>query len=118
MPKTLSMVLWTTPYTFQNTSTAIKLAGAALKKGHKVNLFASGDGVHNFTCDQKAAGIPNAEKEFAELMKAGLNIELCGTCLNFRGIKPDNLLEDARPSTMKNLFEMINKSDILLTLEF
>lgn len=49
MSKTLSLVIWTTPYTFQNTSTTIKITRAALGKGYKVNLFASGDGVYNFT---------------------------------------------------------------------
>ena len=34
MSKTLSLVLWTTPYTFQNTSTAIKITRAALGMGY------------------------------------------------------------------------------------
>lgn len=118
MAKTLSMILWTTPYGFQNTSTAIKLARASLKKGYRVNLFASGDGVHNFTGDQKASGIPVAEREFIELIEAGLNVELCGTCLNFRGIKQNNLINGAKRSSMKNLFDMVQKSDVLLTLWF
>lgn len=117
MSKTLSMILWTTPYIFQNTSTAIKPARATLKKGYKANLFASGDGVHNFTRDQKASGIPNAEKEFGDLIKDGLNVELCGTCLNFRGIKHGDIIEGAERSSMKNLFELIQRSDVLLTLE-
>ncbi len=118
MSKTLSLVIWTTPYTFQNTSTTMKITRAALGKGYKVNLFASGDGVYNFTRDQKASGLPNAEKEFSELIRHGLNVELCGTCLNFRGIKPHDLVEGAERSTMRNLFEMIQKSDAFVTMEF
>jgi len=116
MAKTLSMILWTTPYGSQNTSTALKLARAAAQKGYSTRLFASGDGVHNFTKDQKASGIPNAEKEFSELMQAGLKVELCGTCLNFRGIKNEDIVAGAERSTMKNLFTIVKESDVCITL--
>ncbi|MGQ9630922.1 MAG: DsrE family protein [bacterium] len=53
-----------------------------------------------------------------KLMKAGLNVELCGTCLNFRGIKPDDLMEGARQSSMRNLFDIIWRSDVFITLGF
>jgi sulfur relay (sulfurtransferase) complex TusBCD TusD component (DsrE family) len=115
MAKTLSMILWTAPYGSQNTSTALKVAKAAAQKGYLVRLFASGDGVHNFTKDQKASGIPNAEKEFLELMQAGLKVELCGTCLNFRGIKNEDIVAGAERSTMKNLFTMVKESDVFIT---
>lgn len=118
MPKTLTISLFTTPYVFENTYTAIKIAEAALKKGYRVNLFASADGVHNFTLDQKARGIPNAQEEFKNLIEKGLNVELCGTCLQFRGIKKGNLLENAKPSSMSKLCDLIKKSDVFLTLTF
>lgn len=116
MAKTLSMILWTTPYGYQNTSTALRLARAAAQKGYSVRLFASGDGVHNFTKDQKASGIPNAEREFSELMQADLKVELCGTCLNFRGIKNEDIAGGAERSTMKNLFAMVKGSNVCITL--
>lgn len=118
MPKTLGMILWTTPYGFQNTGTALRLAKTALQKGYSVKLFATGDGVHNFTKDQKASGIPNAEKQFSELMKTGLRVELCGTCLNFRGIKNEEITSGAERSNLKNLFSMIQHSDACITLWF
>lgn len=116
MARTLSMILWTTPYGCQNTSTALKLARAAAQKGYSVRLFASGDGVHNFTNGQKASGIPNAEKEFSELMQSGLKVELCGTCLNFRGVMNEDIAVGAERSTMKNLFSMVKESDVCITL--
>jgi len=118
MAKTLTISLFTTPYVYENTYTAMKIAEAALKKGYSVNLFASADGVHNFTLDQKARGIPNAQEEFKNLLDKGLNVELCGTCLQFRGIKKDDLLEDAKPSSMVKLCDLIEKSDVFLTLTF
>lgn len=118
MPKTLTISLFTTPYVFENTYTAMKIAEAALKKGYRVNLFPSADGVHNFTLDQKAKGIPNAQQGFKNLIDKGLNVELCGTCLHFRGIKKDDLLDKAKPSSMDKLCDLIKKSDVFLTVTF
>lgn len=118
MRKTLSILLFTTPYVFGNTATAIKLAEAALEKGYGVNIFAYGDGVHNFTVGQKARGIPNAENEFRKMLEKGLRVELCGTCLRFRGIDKDILVKGTEPSSMKGLCELIKKSDVFITLAF
>ena len=49
MSKTITILLSTTPYSFENTHTAARIAEAALAKGYEVIVFASGDGVHNFT---------------------------------------------------------------------
>jgi tRNA 2-thiouridine synthesizing protein D len=118
MQKTLTISLFTPPYVFENTYTAVKIAEAALKKGYRVNLFASADGVHNFTLDQKARGIPNAQQEFKGLIERGLKVELCGSCLRFRGIKKDDLIENAVPSSMGKLCDLIKESDVFLCLTF
>ncbi len=116
MSKSITILLSTTPYSFENTNTAAKIAEAALAKGHEVTIFASGDGVHNFTKDQKAKGIPNASEVFAKLIEKGLSVELCGTCLAFRGIKEDMQLNGANPSTLKKLFQITNKSDVFINI--
>ena len=116
MPKTLTIFLSTTPYSSENSHTAMRLAQVALAKGYIVNLFASGDGVHNFTLGQKARGAPEAGSGFAGLIEQGLHVELCGTCLTFRGIAPDNLLLGAPPSTMKSLFALMKASDVFVSL--
>ncbi len=118
MSETLTISLFTTPYVFENTYSALKIAEAALHKGYTVTIFPSADGVHNFTLNQKARGIPNAQEEFKNLIDKGLNVELCGTCLNFRGIKKDDLLDMAKPSSMGKLCDLIEKSDVFLTLTF
>ncbi len=53
----------------------MRTAEAALKKGYRVNLFASADGVHNFTWDQKAKCTPNAQEEFKSLIAKGWLLE-------------------------------------------
>ena len=114
--KTLTLFLTTTPYAYENTHTALQLARAALDKGYAVNLFASADGVHNFTADQNPKGIPDAGKEFAALIERGLRVELCGTCLNFRGIGADDVMPGSEPSSMKRLFGLMQSSDVFITL--
>ncbi|MDG6995931.1 MAG: DsrE family protein [Nitrososphaerota archaeon] len=96
--KHLGILLFTTPYSSENTDTAVKLAQAALNQGHSVTVFAYGDSVHSFTKGQRATGIPNAEKEFQVLLDRGLKVELCGTCLNFRGIGNELIIKGAEPT--------------------
>jgi sulfur relay (sulfurtransferase) complex TusBCD TusD component (DsrE family) len=114
--KRLAILLFTTPYSSEHTDTAIKIARSAMKKGHSVTIFAYGDSVHNFTVGQKAVGIPNAEVEFGNLMRDGLKVELCGTCLSFRGIGKEIIMEGAEPSSMRNLCKLMDESDRFVSL--
>lgn len=76
MGKTFTLLLSTSPYSYENTVTAIGIAESALGKEHTVNLIASGDGIYCFLRKQKAKGIPNAEGEFSRLMQKGLKVYL------------------------------------------
>jgi sulfur relay (sulfurtransferase) complex TusBCD TusD component (DsrE family) len=76
MAKTFTLFLTTSPYSYENTLTTIKIAESALSRGHTVNLIASGDGVYCFLKGQKAKGIPNAEERFSELIQKGLRVYL------------------------------------------
>ena len=72
----LTIFLCTSPYAFQNTHSAMRLAEAALEKGHQVAIFASGDVVYSFVKDQRAKGVPNAQEGFEKLIRRGLTVEL------------------------------------------
>lgn len=76
MGKTFSFLLSTSPYSYENTETTIRLAESALNKGHTVNLIASADGVYCFLQKQKAKGITNAEEEFGRMIQKGLRVYL------------------------------------------
>ncbi len=76
MPKTLTLYLSTSPYSYENTLTSVRIAESALNKGHTVNLIASADGVYCFLTRQKAKGILNAEEEFSRLVQKGLRVYL------------------------------------------
>lgn len=76
MAKTFILFLTTSPYSSENTLTAIKISEAALNKGHVAKLITSGDGVYCFLKGQKAKGITNAGEKFSELIRKGLKVYL------------------------------------------
>lgn len=76
MSKTFTLFLNTSPYNFENSYTAMKIAGAALAKGLDTHLVASADGVYNFLKGQKGSGLPHAANGFTALMEKGLKVDL------------------------------------------
>ncbi len=76
MGKTFTFFVSTSPYSYENTETTVRLAESALNKGHTVNLVASADGVYCFLKGQKAKGITNAEEKFSGLIVKGLKVYL------------------------------------------
>jgi sulfur relay (sulfurtransferase) complex TusBCD TusD component (DsrE family) len=114
--RTLTIFLTAAPYAGEHVSTAMRLARAALEAGHRVNLFASADGVYAFTTGHRAKGLPNAEAGFRQLIDQELHAELCGSCLTIRGVGPEQRLPGAEPSSMPGLFRLIGDSDAVITL--
>jgi sulfur relay (sulfurtransferase) complex TusBCD TusD component (DsrE family) len=76
MTKRITLCLNTSPYSHENTYTALKIAEAALEKGHETHLVASADGVYNFLKGQKGKGLPHAAESFQSLMEKGLKVDL------------------------------------------
>jgi len=72
MQREIVMFLSTTPYSFENTHTIIRLADAALKKGHKVRLIASGDGVFSIV----KGLVPKALSAMEDLVGRGLKVDI------------------------------------------
>lgn len=72
MQKELVFFFSTTPYSFENTLTFIRIADAALKKGHKVRLVASGDGVFSIVKGQ----VPQSLSALEDLVGSGLKVDI------------------------------------------
>lgn len=72
MQKEIVMFLSTTPYSFENTHTMLKLADAALKKGRRVRLVASGDGVFSIVKGQ----VPRALSALEDLVGRGMKVDI------------------------------------------
>lgn len=76
MAKTLTLFLNTTPYNYENTYTAMKIAETALQKGMETRLVASTDGIYCFLKGQAGSGMPNAGEGLTALMNKGLKVSL------------------------------------------
>ena len=76
MAKKISLFLNTSPYSYENTHTVMKIAEAALEKGLETHVIASADGVYNFLKGQKGKGLPHASEGFQSLMEKGLKVDL------------------------------------------
>jgi len=72
MEKEIVMFLSTTPYSFENTHTIFRIADAALKKGNKVRLVASGDGVFSIVNGQ----LPKSLSMLEDLVSQGLKVDI------------------------------------------
>ncbi len=72
MKKEITLFLSTTPYSYENTHTIIKLADAALNKGHGVRLIASGDGVFSIVKGQ----VPQSLSAFEDLVGRGMKVDI------------------------------------------
>ena len=74
--KKITLFLNTSPYSYENTYTALKIAEASLEKGLETHLVASADGVYNFLKGQKGSGLPHAFDGFSSLIDKGLKVDL------------------------------------------
>lgn len=84
-----------------NLDFAVKLAAAALDKGHKVDFWVSGNATMLSIEKQRAFKDYSAlEKPLKELMGKGLTITACEACAEARGYNKDNTMEGFKRHSM------------------
>ena len=82
---------------------ATTLAGREEAKG-SVTVFLMADAVTGAKRGQKTPdGFYNVERMLKRFLAAGGTVLLCGTCMDARGLAPDDLIEGVRRSTMDEL---------------
>lgn len=104
MSKTL-LVLNDPPYGTERSYNALRLAGALAKRdGEQVRLFLLGDAA---SCARAGQQTPNGYYNIERMLRAVVNkqteIGVCGTCMDARGLTPDQLAEGTRRSTLDEL---------------
>lgn len=97
-------VLNEAPYGSERAYNALRLAAAiAGKAGEQVRLFLLADAV---TCARAGQQVPegfyNIELMLGKVLRHG-EVALCGTCMNARGLRDDEVIEGARRSTLAQL---------------
>ncbi|MEW6007474.1 MAG: DsrE family protein [bacterium] len=78
-----------------NLDFAVKLADAAIRKGHKVNLWFSGNATLIGIKDQKPfKDYSNLSGRIKDLLEKGCEIAICEACAAARGINKGNAMEE------------------------
>ncbi len=108
----ITLQVMVNPYTYEDVDSAIKIAHAALDKGHEVSIFlfcdsaiASNAKIKPVRGDRK---IPELLKE---LINRGAKVEICGICMDYRGVTKDVIVEGSNPSGLPELAELIYNTD-------
>ena len=95
----------------------VKLAEAAVEKGHKVKIFGYGEGVMVIKDGQNPKRFPNIGEISKDLVKKGVEIAVCETCCAARGVTRGEEIEGAKIGSLTNdLSVFVSKSDRMVTL--
>lgn len=92
------------PYGSERPYNALRLAGALSKReGVEVRVFLLGDAV---ACAVAGQQLPDGHYHLDRMLKPLLRrgqVGLCGTCMDARGLREDQMVDGARRSTLEEL---------------
>ena len=114
MPSTLFIVN-DAPYGNERAYNALRLAGAlAAREGQAVRLFLLADAVGCAKGGQKVPeGYYNVQLMLGKVARKG-EVGVCGTCMDARGLRDDELIDGARRSTLAQLADWTAEADKVL----
>jgi uncharacterized protein involved in oxidation of intracellular sulfur len=110
----LTIIFNDSPYGIEKPWNALRLASTSVSDeiGMDVNIFLMGDSVVSAKKGQKTPeGYYNMEKMLKSLIGRGIEVRVCGACINARGLKEDELVDGVLRGSMKILANWIKKSD-------
>jgi tRNA 2-thiouridine synthesizing protein D len=94
---------------------SFKLAEAAMAKGHKVNMWLSGNAVMMAKKGQKAfKDYSHNQKRMLELMAKGMETTVCEACAEARGYHKEDTQEGMKRASMDWYLAKTVKTDRLL----
>lgn len=103
------------PYGSERVYNGLRLAGAlAGIEGQQVQVFLMADAVFSAKAGQKVPeGFYNVQLMLAKVARKG-EVALCGTCMDARGIKEEELMEGTRRGTLAELASWTAAADKVL----
>lgn len=114
---TLAIQIRTGTMMNMDTNVAVKLAQAAMDKGHKVKIFGYGEGITLIKDGQDPKRFPNVGKITQELAGKGLEVVVCETCCAARGVHRGEEIKGTKIGSITNDFSRFAaESDRLVTL--
>ncbi len=114
MSKTL-FILNEAPYGNERAYNALRLAATlAGKEGQSVRLFLLADAVACAKSGQKVPeGYYNIQLMLGKVLRKG-EVSLCGTCMDARGLRDEELMEGAQYGTLAQLADWTAEADKVL----
>jgi uncharacterized protein involved in oxidation of intracellular sulfur len=109
----LTIIVNDAPYGIEKPWNALRLASTSLTElGMGVKVFLMGDSVVAAKRGQKTPdGYYNMEKMLQVLVKRGVEVKVCGACIDARGLAPSEFVEGVERGSMKILAEWVRDSD-------
>ncbi len=106
------------PYSYQDLDTALNIAEAGLDKGHDVGIFLFADSVLAAFSRVKPLRIDRniSERMQAMIAEKGLRVDICGICMDYRGVRPEETIAGAKPSGLPELASLMATSDRFINL--
>ena len=103
------------PYGNERAYNALRLAGAlAVREGQAVRLFLMADAVMCAKSGQKVPeGYYNVQLMLGKVARKGV-VGLCGTCMDARGLRDDELIEGTTRGTLAQLADWTAEADKVL----
>ena len=103
------------PYGNERAYNGLRLAGAlAAKEGQSVRLFLMADAVGCAKRGQKVPeGYYNVQIMLGKVLRKG-EVGLCGTCMDARGLRYEEVIEGARRGTLAQLADWTVEADKVL----
>jgi uncharacterized protein involved in oxidation of intracellular sulfur len=104
MSRTL-FILNEAPYGTERTYNGLRLAGALSKReGEEIRMFLIGDAASSAKRSQHVpSGFYNVETMLHAASKRGVEIGVCGTCMDARGLGDTDLAEGTKRSSLEQL---------------
>jgi uncharacterized protein involved in oxidation of intracellular sulfur len=103
------------PYGNERAYNGLRLAAAlAAKEGQSVRLFLMADAVGCAKIGQKVPeGYYNVQLMLGKVLRKG-EVGLCGTCMDARGLRDEEIIDRARRSTLAQLADWTAEADKVL----
>ncbi len=107
------LILNDPPYGAERSYNGLRLANSLAKdEKNTVTVFLMGDAASCGVAGQTTPnGYYNIERMLKILAAKGRKIGVCGTCMDARGMKPENLVEGAHRSSMDELTRWTREAD-------
>lgn len=107
----ITIIINDAPYGTEKPWNALRLSKALVALKQKVNIFLLGDAVGLAKSNQQTpAGYYNLEQMLGELVALGVAVRACGTCVNARGLKQEDLIAGVVAGKMLDLANWIATS--------